>query len=95
MDLIPSCDMKKDCSNPVTHIGEKGYAYCTAHAVTRRQSGYERTRKMRAWELKLLREGKPLPSYKPIPKPKPEPHAGSAQNQLDWLNGKYEPRRAK
>jgi hypothetical protein len=61
------CDMKHDCHSVVTHIGEKGYIYCTEHAVERRQSGYERTRKMRQWELKLIKAGKPLPTYKRLP----------------------------
>jgi len=58
------CDMTKDCTNQVTHIGEKGYVYCADHAWERRQSGYERTRRMRGWELNLIRNGKPLPSYR-------------------------------
>jgi hypothetical protein len=65
---LPSCDMEKDCVSPVTHIGEKGYVYCAGHVGDRR--GVERCRKMRAWEVKLLAEGKPLPSYKPIAKSK-------------------------
>lgn len=63
------CDMKQDCKAPVTHIGEKGYIYCREHAIERRQFVGERTRKMRAWELKLVRAGIPLPSYRPICKP--------------------------
>jgi hypothetical protein len=63
---MASCDMRKDCTEAVTHIGSKGYVYCAKHAVDRRQSGYERTRAMRAWELKLIAAGQPLPSYKPI-----------------------------
>lgn len=53
-----TCDMKHDCSNPVTHIGEKGYAYCAEHASLRR--GYERCRRMRQWEINLLNSGKQL-----------------------------------
>lgn len=60
----PWCDY--DCDEPVTHIGEKGYIYCLTHAA--RRCGYERTRKMRPWELSLIREGKPVPSYRPITK---------------------------
>jgi hypothetical protein len=52
----------------VTHIDEKGYAYCTAHGAVRRQSGI-RCRKMRGWEVRLLQAGKPLPSYEPRPMP--------------------------
>lgn len=57
------CEMKTDCTEPVTHIGDKGYIYCATHAVTRRQSGYERCRKMRPAELKLIESGKPLSAY--------------------------------
>jgi hypothetical protein len=67
-----TCDMTKSCTAPVTHIGEKGYIYCTEHAIERRRYVGEHTRKMRAWELKLIEAGKSLPSYKPLPKPKPE-----------------------
>lgn len=62
------CQMSDDCRNSVTHIGEKGYIYCQACIVHRK--GYERCRRMRAWEMKLLLTGEPLPSYKPIPKPR-------------------------
>lgn len=65
---MTTCDMEKDCTKPVTHIGEKGYVYCTEHAPDRK--GWERVRKMRAWEVKLVMAGTPLPSYKPLPKPK-------------------------
>lgn len=58
------CDMSHDCHRPVTHIGEKGYVYCAEHAVDRRRCGWERTRQMRTWEVKLIQQGKPLPSYK-------------------------------
>jgi hypothetical protein len=61
---LPHCDMTHDCIEKVTHIGSKGYVYCKAHAVSRRNSGYESTREMRAWELSLLESGKSLPSYK-------------------------------
>ncbi len=58
------CEMRDTCKNPVTHIGEKGYVYCAAHAPDRR--GFERVRKMRTWELRLLQRGEQVPSYKPI-----------------------------
>lgn len=64
------CEMSNDCTADVTHIGNKGYVYCTGHAVSRRESGYESTRKMRAWELRWVRNDRPLPSYKPGPEPK-------------------------
>lgn len=63
-----TCDMRKECISPVTHIGEKGYVYCSEHALCRK--GIERVRKMRVWELKLIQAGQPLPSYQRIRKPK-------------------------
>ena len=63
------CDMTEGCVQAVTHIGDKGYTYCTDHGVMRRASGWERVRKMRAWEVRLLEAGEPLPSYAPGPKP--------------------------
>jgi hypothetical protein len=61
-----TCTAKKDCTKPVTHIGNKGYVYCDTCAVY--HSGQERTRKMRGWELQLVEAGKPIPSYAPRPK---------------------------
>lgn len=65
-----NCNMRSTCLKPVTHIGEKGYIYCTECAGIRQ--GYERCRKMRAWELKLIKAGKPIPSYEYHGKPTPE-----------------------
>jgi hypothetical protein len=62
----PECDMVENCPNPITHIGEKGFIYCAEHAPCR--NGFERTRRMRPWEIKLLDAGKQLPSYRPLPK---------------------------
>ena len=64
---MTTCDMRKTCTRSVTHIGEKGYVYCSVHASDRQ--GVEHCRKMRAWEIKLVQSGIPLPSYKPIRKP--------------------------
>lgn len=65
----PTCDMADDCTNPVTHIGNRGYVYCARHGAMRRAHGHESTRRMRKWERDLIAEGKPLPSYTPGPKP--------------------------
>lgn len=61
---MATCDMVAGCANPVTHIGEKGYVYCKTCAPHR--AGWERVRRMSAWELRLIEAGEPLPSYKPI-----------------------------
>jgi hypothetical protein len=58
------CDMRASCKNPVTHAGEKGWIYCATCAPSR--AGWERCRKLRPWELTLLRAGIPLPSYAPV-----------------------------
>lgn len=58
------CDMVKDCTERVTHIGEKGYVYCSTHAPWR--TGWERTRKLTTGEVKQLEGGTPLSSYVPL-----------------------------
>lgn len=68
--MSAQCEMSRSCQEPVTHIGSKGYIYCKEHGVARRTYGFESTRKMRPWELRLIDAGKPLPSYKPGPEPK-------------------------
>jgi hypothetical protein len=77
---MASCDMRKDCAEAVTHVGSKGYVYCATHAIDRRLSRHEYTRRMRGWELKLVAAGQPLPSYKPVSRrsleTKREPDAG-------------------
>jgi hypothetical protein len=60
------CEMKDDCKAPVTHVEEKGYIYCTEHAIQRRTGVGWRNRKLRPWELRMLRAGGQVPSYKPI-----------------------------
>lgn len=60
---LPSCDGWCDKKNPVTHIGSKGYVYCPECAVRRRQSGYERTRKMTAAERRTIASGQPIARY--------------------------------
>lgn len=70
--MSTTCDGWCERAGTVTHIGNKGYAYCTACATIRRESGYESTRKMRHWELRWIAEGRSLPSYKAGPEPKEE-----------------------
>lgn len=55
------CDWRKDCPNPVTHIGRKGYVYCKEDAANRR--GAEPTRKLLVSERKQLESGKALASF--------------------------------
>lgn len=46
--MTRGCDMDKGCTNPVTHIGEKGYVYCAAHVERRRHIELERLKKAQA-----------------------------------------------
>ncbi len=56
-----TCDMTKDCTGPVTHIDQKGYAYCEPHGVARRSS--QPCRKLLPWELHKLQRGECLSRY--------------------------------
>ena len=52
------CDMTADCTNAVTHIGNKGFVYCATHAACRQ--GYERCRILRRWEMAELSAGRAI-----------------------------------
>lgn len=67
-----TCDGWCKNANPVTHIGSKGYAYCESCAKTRNEdrNTSETCRRMRKWELNLLKSSQPLQSYKRVPRPK-------------------------
>lgn len=56
-----TCDMVKGCTEPVTHIDQDGYAYCTTHGLQRRQ--YQPCRRLRGWELRRLERGEQLAKY--------------------------------
>ena len=58
---ILKCDMAETCSQPVTHIDDKGYVYCTHHGIQRRD--WRRCRKLRPHELRRLERGETLKSY--------------------------------
>lgn len=57
----PKCDMTHDCTEPVTHIDQKGYAYCTAHGLDRRS--YRPCRKLRPHEVRKIYRGEPITRY--------------------------------
>lgn len=59
------CEMRNECTNTVTHIEEKGWIYCADCAQGRKGSGHY-CRRLRAWEINLLKSGEPVPSYTPI-----------------------------
>lgn len=56
-----TCDMTEGCTEPVTHIDNKGFAYCTDHGITRRD--WCPCRKLRPWELRKLQRGEALARY--------------------------------
>lgn len=65
--MHPRCEMTNDCEAPVTHLDEKGFIYCKEHGHDRRESGIY-CRALRPWELRLIKDGKVIPSYRPISK---------------------------
>jgi len=55
------CDMTEDCAEPVTHIDQDGFAYCTDHGLQRRD--WQPCRKLRPHELRRLQRGEQLKGY--------------------------------
>jgi hypothetical protein len=55
------CDWRADCTNPISHIDEKGYVYCMDHGRVRQ--GSMRCRKLTQPEIKRLLNGQPLERY--------------------------------
>lgn len=56
-----TCDMKRDCTAPITHIDNKGFIYCATHGTDRRD--YCPCRKLRPFELRRLARGEVLARY--------------------------------
>lgn len=56
------CDMSDTCGIEVTHVEDKGYVYCAAHAKDRKSYGH-RVRLLKAAERKQLLRNEPLQSY--------------------------------
>lgn len=55
------CEMKADCAEPVTHIDNAGFIYCTTHGVRRR--AWKPCRKLRPHEVNRLKAGGILTRY--------------------------------
>jgi hypothetical protein len=55
------CDMREDCTAPVTHIDANGFIYCERHGIARRD--WKRCRKLRPHELRRLQRGEQVKSY--------------------------------
>jgi hypothetical protein len=58
---MPTCDMTEDCTEPVTHLDDKGFVYCTYHGILRR--GWRPCRKLRKHELNRLARGEQIKRY--------------------------------
>jgi hypothetical protein len=56
------CDMKRDCTLPVTMIDNKGFIYCTFHGLQRRSHGTP-CRKLTSTEIEGLKRGEPVKRY--------------------------------
>ena len=56
------CDGRKDCTNEIACIDEKGFIYCLDHRIPR---GYytRKCRKLRPYELNRLKKGLKLKKY--------------------------------
>lgn len=55
------CDTNETCTEPVTHIDNKGFTYCAGHGVVRRSS--HPCRKLRTHELRKLQRGETIKRY--------------------------------
>jgi hypothetical protein len=58
---LPPCEMSADCKEPVTHIDNSGFIYCTAHGIARRD--WKPCRKLRPHELNRIRRGQQVTRY--------------------------------
>jgi hypothetical protein len=48
-----ACSMTDMCTEPVSHIDDKGFAYCARHGIQRRS--HRRCRKLKSYELTRLK----------------------------------------
>lgn len=55
------CEMKEECEEPVTHLDNSGFIYCTEHGIQRRD--WKPCRKLRDWELRKLERGEQITRY--------------------------------
>lgn len=55
------CQMRADCTDPVTHLDQNGFLYCTNHGLQRRAS--RPCRKLRPHELTRLKRGGQITKY--------------------------------
>jgi hypothetical protein len=57
----PACEWEDSCPDPVTHLDQSGFVYCTRHGLIRRS--YRPCRKLRPHEVNRLRRGELLSKY--------------------------------
>lgn len=57
----PRCDMTADCTEPVTHLDQDGFVYCTTHGLQRRC--WQPCRKLRPAEVRKLERGEQIARY--------------------------------
>ena len=58
-----TCEMTRECEEPLTHLDESGFVYCHQHGVKRQQGGWKRCRKMRPYEINRIYAGKQIQRY--------------------------------
>lgn len=56
-----ACQMSAGCPEPVTHMDQSGFLYCTTHGLQRRAS--RPCRKLRPHELTRLKQGSQITKY--------------------------------
>jgi hypothetical protein len=58
---IVTCDMVEGCKEPIAYIDIKGYVYCRAHGIDRKDTC--RCRRLTPKELRQILSGEPLARY--------------------------------
>lgn len=56
-----ACQMEDNCANPVTHLDQNGFVFCTRHGLERRS--YRPCRKLRPHEVNRLMRGEQIAKY--------------------------------
>lgn len=56
-----TCDMESGCVEPVSHLDQNGFLYCTKHGLMRRAS--RPCRQLRTHELNRLKRGAQITRY--------------------------------
>lgn len=59
--IMPWCDGMRYCEQPVTHLDDKGYVYCTNHGTQRAQ--HRACRAMTDVEIERLAHGQQIERF--------------------------------